>query len=173
MNRPAVRPVIASVSILISDLRHSIRLLVKSPGFTIVAVLALALGIGANTAIFSVINRVLLEPLPFRDSERIMRVQRQFKQGSGDSVSITRFMAWRNCSAFEAMAIYDFGGVSLNLGAEDRPNAVTAIHASSGFFDVFGVAPVMGRSYTAAEDLPNAGRFAVITFHVWKERLGR
>ncbi len=159
------------MSILISDLRHSIRLLAKSPGFTIVAVLALALGIGANTAIFSVINRVLLEPLPFRDSERIMRVQRQFKQGSGNSISITRFMVWRDCSAFQSMAVYDFGGVSLNLGAEARPNPVTAIHASSGFFDVFGVSPVLGRTYTPAEDLPAAGRFAVITFHLWKDRL--
>jgi putative ABC transport system permease protein len=71
---------------LLADLRHSFRALIKSPGFTSVAVLALALGIGANTAIFSVIDRVLLAPLPFPDSERIMRVERKFPGGSGSSV---------------------------------------------------------------------------------------
>src|ERR1022692_4242509 len=121
----------------ISDVRHSVRVLLKNPGFTIVAVLALALGIGANTAIFSVISRVLLQPLPFRDADRIMRVERQFKNGTGDSTSIPRFMSWRECSAFESMAVYDFAGVSLNLGAGNRPNGVTGIHASQAFFDVF------------------------------------
>jgi predicted permease len=136
-----------------------------------VAVLALALGIGANTAIFSVINRVLLEPLPYREADRIMRIQRQFKRGTGSSASIPRFMVWRQCSAFQSMAVYDFAGVSLNLGAGDQANGVNAIHASAEFFDVFGVAPAVGRTYAPSEDLPNAGRFAVITFNLWKTRL--
>ena len=159
------------MSILISDIRHSIRVLLKSPGFTIVAVLALALGIGANTAIFSVVSRVLLEPLPFRESDRIMRIERQFKNGTGNSTSIPRFMVWRDCTAFQSMAVHDFAGVTLNLGAGDRPNGVTGVHASSGFFDVFGVTPFRGRTYTAAEDLPNAGRFTVITYNLWKNQL--
>ena len=157
---------------LLADIRHSIRILIKSPGFTIVAVLALALGIGANTAIFSVIDKVLLAPLPFPESERIMRVQRKFPNGNGTSISIPKFMAWRKSQSFQSMAAYDFGGVSLNLGTGDRPNPVNGLHVTSGFFNVFGVAPILGRTFTPEEDMPNAGRFAVITFNLWKNRLG-
>lgn len=157
---------------LLADVRHSFRVLIKSPGFTIVAVLALALGIGANTAIFSVIDRVLLAPLPFRDSERIMRVQRKFPNGTGSSVSIPKFMAWRKSRTFQSMAAYDFGSVSLNLGTSDRPNPVNGMHVTANFFDVFGVTPLLGRTFSPEEDLPNAGKFAVLTFHMWKNHLG-
>src|SRR5215471_20352883 len=102
---------------LLADVRHSLRVLLKSPGFTMVAVLALALGIGANTAIFSVIDRVLLAPLPFPESERMMRVARKFPDGNGSSVSIPKFMAWKKSGSFQSMAAYDFGSVSMNLGA--------------------------------------------------------
>src|SRR6478672_10881823 len=124
---------------LLADVRHSIRVLIKSPGFTIVAILALALGIGANTAIFSVIDRVLLAPLPFPESERIMRIARKFPNGNGTSVSIPKFMAWRKSQSFQSMAAYDFGSVSLNLGTGDRPNPVNGMHVTEGFFNVFGV----------------------------------
>ena len=157
---------------LLADLRHSFRVLIKSPGFTTVAVLALALGIGANTAIFSVIDRVLLAPLPFKNSERIMRLARKFPNGNGSSVSIPKYMAWRKSQAFEAMAAYDFGSVSLNLGMGDRPNPVNGMHVTADFFKVFGVAPVLGRTFTPQEDMPNAGKFTVLTFNLWKNRLG-
>jgi len=157
---------------LLADVRHSFRVLIKSPGFTIVAVLALALGIGANTAIFSVIDRVLLAPLPFRDSERIMRIQRTFPNGTGTSVSIPKFMAWRKSQAFQSMAAYDFGTLSLNLGTSDRPNPVNGMHVTADFFSVFGVTPLLGRTFSPEEDVPNAGKFAVLTFKMWKTRLG-
>jgi predicted permease len=157
---------------LLADVRHSFRVLIKSPGFTIVAVLALALGIGANTAIFSVIDRVLLAPLPFLHSERIMRVQRKFPNGNGSSVSIPKFMAWRKVQTFQSMAAYDFGSVSLNLGTGDRPNPVNGMHVTADFFNVFGVAPIFGRTFSPEEDLPRAGKFAVLTFNLWKNRLG-
>ncbi len=157
---------------LLADFRHSLRVLIKSPGFTIVAVLALALGIGANTAIFSVIDRVLLAPLPFPDSERIMRVQRKFPNGKGSSVSIPKFMAWRKSRAFQSMAAYDFGSVSLNLGTSDRPNPVNGMHVTADFFSVFAVTPLVGRTFSPEEDLPNAGKFTVLTFEMWKNRLG-
>jgi hypothetical protein len=141
----------AIMETLLADVRHSFRVLIKSPGFTIVAVLALALGIGANTAIFSVIDqlgrhgsgvhRVLLAPLPFPDSERIMRVQRKFPNGNGSSVSIPKFMAWRKSRTFQSMAAYDFGSVNLNLGTSDRPNPVNGMHVTANFFSVFGVTP--------------------------------
>jgi predicted permease len=156
----------------IADVRHSFRTLIKSPGFTIVAVLALALGIGANTAIFSVIDRVLLRPLPFPDSERIMRLQRHFPNGDGTSVSIPKFMAWRKSRAFQSMAAYDFGSVGMNLGVGDTRNPVNAVHVTAQFFDVFGVRPIMGRTFSPQEDLPNTGKFAVLTYNLWKNRLG-
>jgi predicted permease len=156
----------------LTDVRHSLRILIKSPGFTVVAILALALGIGANTAIFSVLDRVLLRPLPFPDSERIMSIHRHFPNGNGRSVSIPKFVVWREAKAFESMAAYDFGGISLNLGNGDRPDPVNAVHVSSGFFDVFGVKPILGRPFTDAEDSPNAGRFVVLTYDLWKNRLG-
>src|SRR5277367_2710485 len=145
----------------LADVRHSFRALIKSPGFTIVAVLTLALGIGANTAIFSVIDHVLLRPLPFAEAERIMRVARHFPSGNGTSVSIPKFMVWRNADAFQSMAAYDFGAVGMNLGAGDRPNPVNGLHVTSQFFDVFGVKPIAGRTFSAEQDLPNAGKFAV------------
>jgi predicted permease len=157
----------------LSDLRHSFRVLIKSPGFTIVAVLALALGIGANTAIFSVIDRVLLRPLPFPESERMMRVQRSYANGdAGSSVSIPKFMAWRKAQAFQSMAAYDFATVTVNLGAGDRPDPINVVHVTSGFFDVFGVRPMLGRTFTPEEDLPHSGKVAVLTFNLWKNRLG-
>src|SRR5262245_5822695 len=156
---------------LLADVRHSFRVLIKSPGFTIVAVLALALGIGANTAIFSVIDRVLLAPLPFPDSERIMRVSRHFPNGNGNSVSIPKFMAWRQSQSFQALTAYDFGGINLNLGTGDRPNPVNGVHVTADFFKVFGVSPILGRTFSQQEDLPNAGKFTVVTFNLWKNRL--
>jgi putative ABC transport system permease protein len=155
---------------LFADVRHSVRVLAKSPGFTIVAILALALGIGANAAIFSVIDQVLLRPLPFPDSERIMAVTRHYPSGNQSSVSVPKFLAWRRARAFQAMAAYDFG-VTANLGAAERPEPVSALHVSSGFFDVFGVRPILGRSFTPQEDLPNAGKFVVLTYGLWQSRL--
>ena len=157
---------------LLADVRQSFRVLIKSPGFTIVAILALALGIGANTAIFSVIDRVLLAPLPFPDSERIMRVQRKSPNGNGSSVSIPKFMAWRKSGTFQSMAAYDFGSVSLNLGTSDRPNPVNGMHVTADFFSVFGVMPLLGRTFSPEEDSPNAGKFVVLTSNMWKNRLG-
>lgn len=156
----------------IGDIRHSFRTLIKSPGFAIVAILALALGIGANTAIFSVIDRVLLRPLPFPDSERVMRLRRHFPNGDEPTVSIPKFMAWKQSRAFQSMAAYDFGSVGMNLGARDRRDPVNAVHVTAGFFDVFGVKPILGRTFTPQEDLPNAGKYAVLTYNLWNHRLG-
>ncbi len=155
-----------------ADLRHSVRLLIKSPGFTIIAVLALALGIGANAAIFSVIDGVLLAPLPYPQSERIMRLSRKYPNGVSSSVSIPRFMAWRKARSFQTMTAYDSGDVTMNMGKGDRSNPVNAVHVTADFFKVFGVAPAQGRAFLPEEDQPNAGRFTVITYNLWKNRLG-
>ncbi len=81
-------------------------------------------------------------------------------------------MAWKKSQSFQSMAAYDFGSVGLNLGAGDKRNPVDAVHVTAQFFDVFGVKPILGRTFTPQEDLPNAGKFAVLTYHVWKNRLG-
>src|SRR5215472_6748761 len=168
---PAPR-VLCPMETFLTDLRHSFRVLIKSPGFTLVAIIALALGIGANTAIFSVLDHVLLRPLPFPDSERIMNLHRHFPNGDGASISIPKFMAWRHAREFESMAAYDQGSISLNLGTGQRPEPVNAIHVTRGFFDVFGVKPILGRAFSAEEDSPNAGKFAVLTYDLWRNRLG-
>jgi putative ABC transport system permease protein len=156
----------------LSDLRHSIRVLLNSPGFTAIAIAALALGIGANTAIFSVVNTVLLQPLPYPEPERIMRVERSFPRGAGSSASIPKFMAWKNNLVFEALAVYDFSGPGLNLGAGDRPEQVKGIHVSADYFRVFGVAPALGRTFLPEEDLPSGAKAAVVSNDLWKTRLG-
>src|SRR5256886_4868262 len=101
-----------------------------------------------------------------------MRVQRKFPNGNGSSVSIPKFMAWRKSRTFQSMAAYDFGSVSLNLGTSGRPNPVNGMHVTANFFSVFGITPLLGRTFSPEEDLPNAGKFAVLTFNMWKNRLG-
>ena len=163
------------MSSLLSDLRHSFRVLAANPGFTALAVAALALGMGANTAIFSVVNAVLLAPLPYPQSDRIMRIQRGFKgnDDTGGSVSIPKFMAWKKANqTFEYMAIYDFSGPGLNLGAGDRPQQVKGIHVSAEYFQVFGVGPALGRTFLAQEDQPNGPKAAVMSNDLWRTRFG-
>ena len=157
---------------LIGDVRHATRILFKNPGFTSIAVAALALGIGANTAIFTVVNAVLLQPLPYPQPDRIMRVARQFQTGRGDSTSIPKFMAWRQNQVFDSIAAYDFTGPGINIGSGDHPEQVKGIHVSSEYFRVFGVSPALGRTFTPQEDLPNAGKFTILSDSLWKNRFG-
>jgi len=162
------------MSSLMEDLRHTLRVLRKSPGFTAVAVSALALGIGANTAIFSVVNGLLLEPLPFKTADRLVRVGRSYRNGNvGGSASIPKFMVWKNDNqVFSAITAYDFAGPGINVGGGDIPEQVKGIHVSSGFFEVFGATPSMGRTFSAEEDRPGAPKLAVISHGLWKRRWG-
>jgi hypothetical protein len=158
-----------------SELRQASRVLLSNPGFTTVAVAALALGMGANTAIFSVVNAVLLAPLPYPHSDQIMRIERGFKGNvdTGGSVSIPKFMAWKKANqTFQSMALYDFSGPGITLGAGDHPQQVKGIHVSAEYFQVFGVAPVAGRSFLAQEDLPNGPKAVVLTNDLWRSRFG-
>ncbi len=157
---------------LLSDLRHAWRVFRKSPGFTAIAVAALALGIGANTAIFSVINVILLKPLPFPESDRIMELMRGFPNGNGPSISVPKFTTWKKNDVFEAMAAYDFAGVSMSVGGGDHAEQTKAIHVTSEFFRVFGVSPSIGRAFSAEEDVPGGPRVVVISYHLFSRRLG-
>jgi putative ABC transport system permease protein len=155
------------------DVRHAARVLVQSPGFTVVAVAALALGIGANTAIFSVVNSILLQPLPYSHSERLVRLVLKFPNGSGQAVSIPEFMAWKeNTSAFQYVCAYDFSGPGLNLTGGNTPEQVKGIHVSADFFNVFDAAPAIGRVFNAEEDRPGGPALAVLSHGLWVRRFG-
>src|SRR6266550_5931435 len=112
----------------VQDLRYGTRTLRKSPGFTIVAVLTLALGIGANTAIFSVVNGVLLKPLPFPESDRLVEVMRGLKSGNDETVEASKYIFWQQHSrVFEAMAAFDIFGTGFNLASGGQPEHVTGM----------------------------------------------
>ncbi|HVD94180.1 MAG TPA: ABC transporter permease [Vicinamibacterales bacterium] len=155
---------------MINDLRYAFRAVFKNPRFTIVAVAALALGIGANAAIFSVVNAVLLQPLPYPESDRLVRVCREFQGQPQCAQSIPKYMAWSRAQAFDAIAVYDFAGPGLNLSGGDRPEQVKGIHVSEGYFRVFGARPEAGRTFSAQEDAPGGPRVAVISHHLWMSR---
>jgi putative ABC transport system permease protein len=155
---------------LTANLRYALRMLRRSPGFTAVAVAALALGIGANTAIFTVVNAVLLQPLPYPQPDRLVRLGRLFPQGHGWSNSIPKYMAWRNNHVFQWMALYDQGALALNLGYGDRPEQVKGAHASKDYFHVFGIQPLIGRTFTDVEDAPGGPKVAVISYGLWQSR---
>jgi predicted permease len=155
------------------DLRYSLRMLWKNPGFTAVAVIALALGIGANTAIFTVVDGVLLQPLPFAEPDRLMRLCRLFPGGHyASSNSIPKYMVWRGNHVFSAMTLYSQGAPGMNFGPKDHPEQVKAAQVSDGYFQVFGVAPLIGRTFTASEDVPGGPKLAVLGYHLWQSRLG-
>jgi putative ABC transport system permease protein len=157
-----------------ADIRQAFRLLVKNPGFTFVAVAALALGIGANTGIFSVVDKVLLQPLPYPQPEKIMQLGRQYPQGEGFSNSIPKYMVWRNNqSVFSSMALYDQEGPGLNISSGERPEQIKGMHISADFFKVFGVSPARGRTFSANEDRPKGPKSAIISDHLWETHFGR
>ena len=147
-------------------------MLKKSPGFTAVAVAALALGIGANTGIFSVINKVILEPLPYPEPDRLVKVGRKFPGGQGFSNSIPKYMSWRHNNVFSLMALYDQGGPGLNISSGDRPEQVKGVHVSADYFKVFGASPIRGRTFSAAEDSPRGPKAAIISEKLWRTHFG-
>ncbi len=157
---------------LLADLRYALRTMRRNLDFTAIALAALALGIGATTAIFTVVDAVLLQPLPYPQPDRIMKLGRKFRTGVGYSNSIPKYMAWRQNDVFDAMALYDFGALAMNVGSGNPPQTVKGLHVSGDYFKVFGVSPVAGRTFSQSEDLPNGPAVAVISFAVSQSRLG-
>ena len=144
----------------------------KNPGFTIAAIAALALGIGTNTAIFTVVNAVLLKPLTYPDSERIVQFQLTSPDGKGIAASIPKFFKWKaQTDAFQDVAAYDFGGPGFNLTG-GSPEQVHGIHVSDGYFRLFGAPVMLGRTFTPQEDSPNGGKVVVLSYGLWTRRLG-
>jgi putative ABC transport system permease protein len=156
------------------NLRFASRQLFKSPGFATVAVLILALGIGANTAIFSVVHAVLLEPLPFQDPDRLVQIwhvppQSSFPGMTRFAVSAANFLDWQKQNdAFEGMSLYRFG--SYDLIGNGKPESIRAGVVSSEFFSVLGVQPIVGRVFSPEEDQPGKDHEAILSWKLWKQR---
>ncbi|SPF50825.1 conserved membrane hypothetical protein [Candidatus Sulfopaludibacter sp. SbA4] len=147
-------------------MRYAIRVLIKSPGFTIAVLAALALGIGANTAIFTVVDAVLLHPLPYPDSERIVDIARA---GGGEN-KVPMFTYWeQNNPGFGNLAAYQ-PSTNLNLTGTDTPELVKATKASRNYFRLFGAIPILGRTFAAAEDQPGGPRVLVMSYGLWQRR---
>jgi len=144
---------------------------VQNPGFTIAVVAALALGIGADTAIFSVVNTVLLKPLSYPDPDRIVQFMNTYKGGEDAGAAATEFEMWKEqTSAFQDVAAYsNSGGMNLT-GAV--PEQVHGVHVSEAYFRLFGAHFVQGRGFTTAEDLPHGGNVVVISGGLWKRKFG-
>jgi putative ABC transport system permease protein len=150
------------------DFRYAIRILAKSPAFTIVAVLTLALGIGANTAIFSVINAVLLRPLSIHDPATVLTIHEEWR-GSNSGVAAGSFNELRSHnSAFSSLAVTNMR--SFNLAAGPTPERIDGETVSSDYFAVLGVQPLAGRPFTADEDQPGRAPVALLSENLWRTR---
>jgi putative ABC transport system permease protein len=157
---------------LIQDLRYGFRMMLKNPGFTLVAVIALALGIGANTAIFSVINTVLLKPLPYPESDRIMVVlETKIPRFPQFSVAPGNYLDWKKQSTmFESMAAHR--SFSYNLIGSGDPERLRGARVTSNFFATLGVKPVEGREFLPEEDQEGRDNVAIISHGLWQRRFG-
>lgn len=152
---------------LIQDLRYALRQLRKSPVFTLVAVLTLALGIGANTAIFSVVEGVLLRPLPYRDSDQLVRVWSTSNRSSRDVSSYPDFKDWTDQNhSFQQMAAYR--GQSFNLSGGDHPERIRGLLITSKFFELLDVKPILGRAFTSDEHELGRNHVLLLSSALWR-----
>ena len=158
---------------ILQDLRYGFRMMSKKPGLTLIAVVILALGIGATTAIFTVVNAVLLRPLPYPSPDQLLSIGQQYKTelaGAGEP----KFIFWREQSqSFESMAAYsNFGGAGGNLSGGSEPEFVRGLRVSEDFFHVLGVYPALGRVFSADEDKLGGERVAIMSDGLWRRRFG-
>lgn len=155
------------------DLRFALRSLARTPGFTVVALLVIAVGIGVNTAVFSVIDAVLLKPLTYPDPQALVQVVTTSSRGPFPVASIPEFALWRQQTGiFQQIAAYGIGGSGMNLSGGDHPEQVEAVQVTRDYFALFGAPVILGRAFTAAEDSPNGGHVAVLSYGLWKQRYG-
>jgi putative ABC transport system permease protein len=155
----------------LKDLKHATRMFLQAPGFTIAAMAALALGIATNTAIFSVVNTVLLKPFAYPDPQRIVMFQNVFPAGRSGSAAPTEFNWWRQQTVmFQDVSAYDFNVA--NLTGESLPEQIPTMHASADFLRLCGANPMLGRTFTAADDLPNAPKTVVLSYAFWQRHFG-
>src|SRR5690348_6633344 len=158
---------------LMQDIRYAIRMLAKSPGFTAIAILTLALGIGANTAIFSVVNSILLGPLPFRNASELVNMH----------AHATFFDFWNlGCSLPDIndiraqsrsfAAVVPFGYATVDLTGRDKPRQLDAAKVPADFFEMLGLKPALGRTFLPSETQPGADREAILSGALWETQFG-
>jgi putative ABC transport system permease protein len=155
------------------DIRYALRGMLRSPGFTVVALLILALGIGANTAIFSLVNGVLLRPLPYPHSERLVWGWGTFQLGNQAAVSPPDFVDYRSQThSFEHLSAFSVQNNLENLSGGDQPVQVSAAVVTQGFFETLGARPLLGRTFTRADERENLPQVAVVRAGLWRQRFG-
>jgi predicted permease len=159
------------MGILLQDVRYAVRLLLKNPGFTAVAILTMALGIGANTAIFSIVNSVLLRPLAYREPQRLYLIREIVPQVTKFyptlPANVRNYSIWlQHCKSFEQIAIVE--GLSMALTGTGEPKEVAGAHGSANLFSVFGVQPMMGRLFLPEEDQPGRDHVVILTNSFWR-----
>ena len=158
-------------STLWQDIRYGARMLLKNPGVTIIVIFALALGIGANTAIFSVVNSVLLQPLPYHESDRLVFLNEQSPVLDEMSISYPNFTDWRNHNqTFEKMGVYNRSNYNLTTAGE--PERITTGQVSADLFAALRVNPLHGRLFTNDEDKPGGTPVVVLSYPLWQRRFG-
>lgn len=156
---------------LLSDIRYAVRSLVRRPGFTAIALITLAIGIGGNSAIFSTINALLINPLPFRDVDRVVAVWEKAPGRARSEASIANYRDWRAQSqSLEHLSIYR--SWNANLTGVQPPERIPGSVVSANFFEVAGVKPAIGRSFTPDEDQPNKAPVVIISHGLWQRRFG-
>jgi ABC-type tungstate transport system substrate-binding protein len=154
------------------DLRYTFRTLLRQPGFTLVTILTLALGIGANTAVFSVVNGVVLRPLGYPEPDRLMFITSQFPSLGFDQfwVSPPEYLEYRDRNqVFESVGAYTTGAVNLGSDPPSRPVSASITHE---LLPTLGVAPMMGRAFTAEDSIPNAPPIAILSWELWQRSFG-
>jgi putative ABC transport system permease protein len=156
------------------DIRYAARTLRKQPGFALAAILTLALAIGATTAIFTVVDALLLRSLPFPEADRLVQLGRAYPDGFGRATSVPKFMHWRTHGqqVFVETAAYGDLGSGFNLVGSGPPERLIGSRVSAGFFDVMGVHPSLGRAFRQEEDVPGGPRLVVLSHSLWTNRFG-
>jgi predicted permease len=158
---------------VIQDLSLAFRQLRRSPAFTIAAITALALGIGANTSIFSVVNAVLLKPLTYPDADRMVDFPAQEPGIASSLHCVAEFHFFqRQTNLFKEVVAFDNTGPGFNLTGGSRPEQVNGIHVTEGYFRVYGAPILLGRSFTPQEDSPHGGKVVVLSYVLWQRRFG-
>ncbi len=161
------------IEMLIQDLRYGVRMLLKKPGFSLIAIFTLALGIGATTAIFSVVNGVLLKPLPYPQPEELVAV-RLTAQGVGNrDFDLSRsiyFIIREQSGAFQDIGLY--GDLSVNVTGSGEPERAPALRVTDGLLPILGVTPLLGRSFTRADESPDSAETVILTHGYWSRKYG-
>src|SRR5581483_2829995 len=159
-----------SMKSIYQDIRYALRMIFKAPSLTLVAVMTLALGIGANSAVFSVVNAVLLRPLPYEHPERVMMLESAPLSLSPQFTASTLF-DWRDhAPSFESLAAFNPASGGVNLTGEAEPERVEATEVTAAFFQTLGVQPKLGRTFAPENEIEGNTRVVVLSYELWRRR---